>query len=87
VAIKKTALLIDQELVAQVKALLDTSTTTETITEAMREVIRMRGRARHFERLRQRAADLTDPQVMGEQWVKGERRLGTYGDGSGDPPR
>ena len=85
--IKKTALLIDQELVAQVKALLGTSTTTETITEAMREVIRVRGRARHFERLRQRAADLTDPQVMGDLWAKGERRLGTFGDGCGDTPR
>lgn len=85
--IKKTALLLDQELVAQVKQLLDTSTTTETITEAMREVIRVRGRARHFERLRQRAADLTDPEVMGELWAKGERRLGTFGDGCGDPPR
>ena len=86
-AIKKTALLIDQELVGQVKALLNTSTTTETITEAMREVIRVRGRARHFDRLRQRAADLTDPQVMGDLWAKGERRLGTDGDGCGDAPR
>jgi Arc/MetJ family transcription regulator len=86
-AIKKTALLLDQELVAQVKELLDTTTTTETITEAMREVIRVRGRARHFERLQQRAADLTDPQVMEEAWRKGGRRLGTYGDGCGDAPR
>jgi Arc/MetJ family transcription regulator len=54
VAIKKTALLLDQELVAQVKALLGTTTTTETLTEAMREVIRVQGRARHFERLRRR---------------------------------
>jgi Arc/MetJ family transcription regulator len=54
VAIKKTALLLDQELVAQVKALLGTTTTTETITEAMREVIRVEGRARHFERMRRR---------------------------------
>ena len=53
-AIKKTALLLDQELVAQVKALLGTTTTTETITEAMREVIRVEGRARHFERMRRR---------------------------------
>ena len=44
-AIKKTALLLDQELVAQVKELLGTTTTTETITEAMREVIRVRGPA------------------------------------------
>lgn len=52
--IKKTALMLDDELVAQVKALLGTTTTTETIAEAMREVIRVQGRARHFERMRQR---------------------------------
>jgi Arc/MetJ family transcription regulator len=60
VAIKKTALLLDQELVAQVKALLGTTTTTETITEAMREVIRVQGRARHFERLRRRELERDD---------------------------
>ena len=53
-AIRKTALLLDDELVAQVKALLGTTTTTETIAEAMREVIRVEGRARHFERMRRR---------------------------------
>lgn len=53
-ATKKTALLVDHDLVDQVKALLGTSTTSETIAEAMREVIRVQGRARHFERLRRR---------------------------------
>lgn len=53
-AIKKTALLVDHELVDQVKALLGTTTTSETIAEAMREVIRVQGRARHFERMRRR---------------------------------
>ena len=53
-AVKKTALLIDDELVAQVRELLGTATTTETVTEAMREVIRVQGRARHFERMRRR---------------------------------
>ena len=86
-AIKKTALLLDEELVAQVKELLGTSTTTETLAEALREVIRVRGRARHFERLQQRAADLTDPDVMGELWARGERHLGRHGAGSGDAPR
>lgn len=67
--IKKTALLLDQELVAQVRALLGTSTTTETITEAMREVIRVRGRARGLERLRRREGlDLEDPEVTGSAW-------------------
>ena len=53
-AVKKTALLLDEDLVAQVKELLGTSTTTETIAEALREVIRVEGRARHFERMRRR---------------------------------
>ena len=53
-AVKKTALLVDPDLVDQVKALLGTTTTSETIAEAMREVIRVQGRARHFERLRRR---------------------------------
>jgi Arc/MetJ family transcription regulator len=53
-AVKKTALLIDEDLVGQVKALLGTTTTTDTITQALREVIRVQGRARHFERMRRR---------------------------------
>ena len=53
-AVRKTALLLDDELVAQCKALLGTRTTTDTIHEALREVLRVQGRARHFERLRRR---------------------------------
>jgi hypothetical protein len=51
---KKTALFVDPELVEQCRALLGTKTTSETLDEAMREVIRVQGRARHFERLRRR---------------------------------
>lgn len=76
-AIKKTALLIDEELVRQVKELLGTATTTETITEAMREVIRVRGRARHLERLHRREGmDLDDPEVMRDAWRIGGRSVG-----------
>ena len=53
-AVRKTALLLDDELVAQCRELLGTRTTTDTIHEALREVIRVQGRARHFERLRRR---------------------------------
>jgi Arc/MetJ family transcription regulator len=67
--IKKTALLLDVELVAQVRELLGTTTTTETLTEAMRELIRTRGRARGLERLRRREGlDLDDPDVMQGAW-------------------
>jgi Arc/MetJ family transcription regulator len=69
VAIKKTALLLDQELVQQVQEILGTATTTETLTEALREVIRVRGRARGLERLRRREGmDLDDAEVMKGAW-------------------
>jgi Arc/MetJ family transcription regulator len=51
---KKTTLLLDAGLVGQARLLLGTTTTTDTIHEALREVIRVQGRARHFERLRRR---------------------------------
>jgi len=61
--------MIDDELVTQVKAILGTATTTETIAESMREVIRVRGRARHFERLRRREGlDLDDPEIISGAW-------------------
>lgn len=52
--IKKTALLLDTELVDQVRQLLGTRSTTDTLHAALREVIEVRGRARHFERLSRR---------------------------------
>ena len=68
-AVRKTALLIDDELVAQVREILGTASTTETISESMREVIRVRGRARLLERLRRRrGVDLDDPDVMRSAW-------------------
>lgn len=73
-AVKKTALLLDHELVAQVRELLGTGTTSETIAEAMREVIRVRGRARHVERLRRReGVDLEEPGPRGPGWPEPPR--------------
>jgi Arc/MetJ family transcription regulator len=63
--VRKTALLIDDALVAQVRELLGTSTTTDTITEAMREVIRVQGRARHFERMRRRELERDERNAPG----------------------
>jgi Arc/MetJ family transcription regulator len=69
VAIRKTALLLDDDLVARAKEILGTATTTETLAEALREVIRMQGRARHFERLRRREGmDLHEPEVLRGEW-------------------
>lgn len=68
-AVRKTALLLDDELIGQVKEMLGTTTTTETLTEALREVIRVRGRAQGLERLRRREGlDLGDPEVMKGAW-------------------
>jgi Arc/MetJ family transcription regulator len=53
-SIKKTALLLDGELIDQVRQLLGTRSTTDTIHAALREVIQVQGRARHFERLSRR---------------------------------
>ena len=47
-AIKKTALLLDDELVRQAKAVLSTGTTTDTMTEALRGGHPIQGRARHY---------------------------------------
>ncbi len=74
--IKKTALMVDQELVRQVQEILGTSTTSETLAEAMREVIRVRGRARHLERLHRRELDLHDPDVMRGAWRENWRDVG-----------
>ena len=52
-ATRKTALMIDDDLVAQARQILGTKTTTETISEALLEVIRVQGRARGLERLRE----------------------------------
>ena len=68
-AIKKTALMLDQELVKQVQEILGTASTTETLDVALREVIRVRGRARGLERLRRREGmDLDDPEVTKGAW-------------------
>jgi len=78
-ALKKTALRIDPELVEQARRLLGTTSTSETIAEAMREVIRVRGRARHVERLRRREG--LEPEADPDRaWPDGGRR-------DGDAPR
>jgi Arc/MetJ family transcription regulator len=73
-AVRKTALLIDDELIAQAKAILGTRTTTETLHEALLQVIRIEGRARGLERLRRREGfDLHDPEAGQGAWRTGGR--------------
>jgi Arc/MetJ family transcription regulator len=82
--IKKTALRLDMELVEQVKQLLGTTTTTETIDEVMREVIRIRGRARGLERLRRREGLDLDPETTTSAW---RHRRDDVGEHAGPVPR
>jgi hypothetical protein len=80
---KKTALLLDPELVEQAKAVLGTKTTTETVTEALLEVLRVQARLRHFERLRQMAPDLLEIERIEKESQQAIREW--FGD-DGDPP-
>jgi len=66
---QKTALRLDHDLLAQARAVLGTSTTTETIHAALTEVVAARARARLFERLRTRnGIELDDADVMRQAW-------------------
>ena len=65
----KTALRLDEELLAEARDLLGTKTATDTIHTALTEVVARRGRARLFERLRTlEGMDLADETVMREAW-------------------
>ena len=65
----KTALRLDEELLAQARQVLGTKTTTETIHAALSEVVARRGRERLFDRLRsQDGIDLGDDEVMRRAW-------------------
>ncbi|MGE3620321.1 MAG: type II toxin-antitoxin system VapB family antitoxin [Acidimicrobiia bacterium] len=58
---RKTALLLDDDLVARARRILGTPTTTATIEAALQEVVRREGRVRLLERLRRREGlDLPD---------------------------
>jgi len=68
--VHKTALRIDEDLLAQARAVLGTKTATETIHTALAEVVDRQGRARLFERLRSlEGIDLADDTVMREAWL------------------
>jgi Arc/MetJ family transcription regulator len=65
----KTALRLDEGLLAQARDVLGTKTTTDTIHAALTEVVARRGRERLFERLRmQDGIDLADDEVMAGAW-------------------
>jgi Arc/MetJ family transcription regulator len=60
---------IDDELLAQAKALLGTDTMKDTVNQALREVIDAELRRRHVVRLIEMdGLDLNDPEVMAGAW-------------------
>ncbi|HVB78311.1 MAG TPA: type II toxin-antitoxin system VapB family antitoxin [Candidatus Nitrosotalea sp.] len=65
----KTALRLDEELLAEARAVLGTKSATETIHQALAEVVASQGRARLFQRLRTLdGLDLADEAVMRQAW-------------------
>jgi hypothetical protein len=87
-ATKKTALLLDPDLIAQAKEILGTKTTTETITEALHEVLRVQSRLRHLEWLRERAPDMLEIERIEKRAQREIREyFGEDVHDDGDPPR
>lgn len=65
----KTALRLDEELLAKARVVLGTKSTTDTIHQALAEVVANQGRARLFQRLRTLdGLDLADETVMRSAW-------------------
>ena len=68
-SMRKTSVVIDDELVARVRILLGTSSIRETIDEALREVERRDARRREVQALIEMGGlDLCDPVVMSKAW-------------------
>lgn len=66
---RKTSVVIDDELVARVKILLGTSSIRETIDKALREVERREARRQEIRALIEMdGLDLRDPAVMSRAW-------------------
>jgi Arc/MetJ family transcription regulator len=67
--VHKTALRLDEESLAEGWAVLGTNSATETIHQALAEVVASQGRARLFQRLRTLdGLDLADEEVMRQAW-------------------
>jgi Arc/MetJ family transcription regulator len=66
---RKTTIVIDDEIIAQAKEALGTTGLKETIDAALLEAIRAQTRRDHVERLRTMAGlDLDKPEVMDQAW-------------------
>jgi Arc/MetJ family transcription regulator len=68
-AVRKTSVEINEELLSAVQEVLSTATLKETIEEAFREVLRAEARREEVEALStMRGMDLADPDVMSRAW-------------------
>ena len=68
-AIRKTSVEIDQDLLEQVRMALGTAALKETVEQAFLEVLRERARREEVEALsRMRGMDLDDDRVMAGAW-------------------
>lgn len=66
---RKTTLTIDDDKIAQVRAILGTTGITDTIDAALRETIRRAAAERLIERMESmEGLDLGDPAVMADAW-------------------
>lgn len=66
---RKTSIEIDQELFAEVREVLGTTTLRETVEQAFLEVLRERARRDEVQALStMRGMDLDDPDVMARAW-------------------
>jgi Arc/MetJ family transcription regulator len=68
-AVTKRLVDIDDDLLEKAKEILDADTIKETVNRSLGEVIAMRLRMEHFERLRTGAGtDIADDEVMSGAW-------------------
>jgi len=66
---RKTSVLIDEELLVAVKAVLNTKTVKDTIERAFLEVLRAKAREEEVEALSiQKGMELNDDEVMSRAW-------------------
>jgi Arc/MetJ family transcription regulator len=70
-AMRKTSVEINEELLESVRRILATSTVKETVERAFQEIVRREARREEIESLRtMRGMDLNDPEVMAGAWRK-----------------
>ncbi len=66
---RKTSVVINEDLLAAVREILDTTTLKETIEQAFLEILRATARREEIEALSEMSGmDLADDQVMAKAW-------------------